>query len=278
MRAKGLPEDAKGLLDAQGEGLLRRAAGRARPASRRPRSRGRRRSLGVTAGVQAHRHLRRRVRIAHALPLFLLRGRRRAAGASARPSRPTGSKVIILGGGPNRIGQGIEFDYCCVHAVFALREAGFETIMVNCNPGDRLDRLRHLRPALFRAADGRGRDRAGRGRAPQRRAAGRDRAVRRPDAAQAGQAARGGGHSDPRHLARRDRPRRGPRALPEAARTSWACASPTTASRDVAGRGDRGRREDRLPGGDPAVLRAGRPRHADRLRRDAAASATCATR
>jgi len=44
------------------------------------------------------------------------------------------TKVIILGGGPNRIGQGIEFDYCCVHAVYALREAGFETIMVNCNP------------------------------------------------------------------------------------------------------------------------------------------------
>lgn len=43
-------------------------------------------------------------------------------------------KVIILGGGPNRIGQGIEFDYCCVQAVFALREAGYETIMVNCNP------------------------------------------------------------------------------------------------------------------------------------------------
>ena len=49
-----------------------------------------------------------------------------------RPSdRP---KVMILGSGPNRIGQGIEFDYCCVHASFALREAGFETIMVNCNP------------------------------------------------------------------------------------------------------------------------------------------------
>ncbi len=43
-------------------------------------------------------------------------------------------KVMILGGGPNRIGQGIEFDYCCVHASFSLREAGFETIMVNCNP------------------------------------------------------------------------------------------------------------------------------------------------
>ena len=43
-------------------------------------------------------------------------------------------KVIVLGGGPNRIGQGIEFDYCCVHAAFALREDGYETIMVNCNP------------------------------------------------------------------------------------------------------------------------------------------------
>jgi carbamoyl-phosphate synthase large subunit len=43
-------------------------------------------------------------------------------------------KVFILGGGPNRIGQGIEFDYCCVHAVMALREAGYETIMINCNP------------------------------------------------------------------------------------------------------------------------------------------------
>ncbi len=43
-------------------------------------------------------------------------------------------KVAILGGGPNRIGQGIEFDYCCVHAAYALKEAGFETIMVNCNP------------------------------------------------------------------------------------------------------------------------------------------------
>src|SRR5688500_17215639 len=43
-------------------------------------------------------------------------------------------KIMVLGGGPNRIGQGIEFDYCCVHAALALREAGFETIMVNCNP------------------------------------------------------------------------------------------------------------------------------------------------
>ncbi len=50
-------------------------------------------------------------------------------------SRPSDKKkIMILGGGPNRIGQGIEFDYCCVHASLALREAGFETIMVNCNP------------------------------------------------------------------------------------------------------------------------------------------------
>jgi carbamoyl-phosphate synthase large subunit len=49
-----------------------------------------------------------------------------------RPS--TKQRVIILGSGPNRIGQGIEFDYCCVHASFALRDAGFETVMINCNP------------------------------------------------------------------------------------------------------------------------------------------------
>ncbi len=47
---------------------------------------------------------------------------------------PSRRKVVILGGGPNRIGQGIEFDYCCVHAAMALRELGFETVMVNCNP------------------------------------------------------------------------------------------------------------------------------------------------
>jgi carbamoyl-phosphate synthase large subunit len=50
----------------------------------------------------------------------------------ARPSKRR--KIMVLGGGPNRIGQGIEFDYCCVHAALALREDGFETIMVNCNP------------------------------------------------------------------------------------------------------------------------------------------------
>ena len=55
----------------------------------------------------------------------------RAADEAAPSAR---KKVVILGGGPNRIGQGIEFDYCCCHAAFALRDAGFETIMINCNP------------------------------------------------------------------------------------------------------------------------------------------------
>ena len=63
-------------------------------------------------------------------------------------------KIMILGGGPNRIGQGIEFDYCCVHAALALREDGFETIMVNCNPEtvstdyDTSDRL-YFEPLTF---------------------------------------------------------------------------------------------------------------------------------
>ena len=91
---------------------------------------------------------------------------------------------MVLGGGPNRIGQGIEFDYCCVHAALAMREDGYETIMVNCNPEtvstdyDTSDRLYFepltLEDVLEIVAHGK----AGR----------RDRAVRRPDAAEAGAA------------------------------------------------------------------------------------------
>ncbi len=58
-------------------------------------------------------------------------GQKKTAKSGSGPAR---RRVMILGSGPNRIGQGIEFDYCCVHAAFALREAGLETIMVNCNP------------------------------------------------------------------------------------------------------------------------------------------------
>ena len=56
------------------------------------------------------------------------------AGAICEAAPTDREKVVILGGGPNRIGQGIEFDYCCVHACYALSDAGFETIMINCNP------------------------------------------------------------------------------------------------------------------------------------------------
>ena len=70
---------------------------------------------------------------------------------SLRTDRP---KVVILGGGPNRIGQGIEFDYCCVHACYALTDAGYETVMINCNPEtvstdyDTSDRL-YFEPLTF---------------------------------------------------------------------------------------------------------------------------------
>jgi carbamoyl-phosphate synthase large subunit len=74
------------------------------------------------------------------------------AECEARPSDR--KKVVILGGGPNRIGQGIEFDYCCCHACYALTDAGYETIMVNCNPEtvstdyDTSDRL-YFEPLTF---------------------------------------------------------------------------------------------------------------------------------
>ena len=77
-----------------------------------------------------------------------------------RPARP-GRRCSSLGSGPNRIGQGIEFDYSCVHAVMALRDAGYETVMVNCNPEtvstdyDTADRLYFEPLTLGRRARGR---------------------------------------------------------------------------------------------------------------------------
>ncbi len=91
--------------------------------------------------------------------------------------------MIILGSGPNRIGQGIEFDYCCVHASFALRDGGVRDGDGQLQPRDGLDRLRHLRPPLLRAAHRRGpgqRDRGRTGRLGRRRTPGRgDRQPRR---------------------------------------------------------------------------------------------------
>ena len=130
---QGPAEDRGRVPPAQGHGLLRRPARQAyRPLRRRgdekaPRAR-------RAAAVQADRHLRGRIRLADGVHVFDLRDAVRGRGWRTKPRPSDKKKVVILGGGPNRIGQGIEFDYCCCHACFALDEAGYETIMVNCNP------------------------------------------------------------------------------------------------------------------------------------------------
>ena len=77
--------------------------------------------------------------------------------ATTRRGRRDGEKIMILGGGPNRIGQGIEFDYCCVHAALRAARGRLRDHHGQLQPGDRQHRLRHLRQALLRAADARGR-------------------------------------------------------------------------------------------------------------------------
>ena len=113
----------------EAEGLLRQAP---RQAARHQPARGARAApcAGPAPGLQAGRHLRGRVRDADRLPVFDLRD----ADGECEAEPTDRKKIMVLGGGPNRIGQGIEFDYCCVHAALAMREDGYETIMVNCNP------------------------------------------------------------------------------------------------------------------------------------------------
>jgi len=123
-------------------------------------------------------------------------------GGSDESAPTTNRKVMILGGGPNRIGQGIEFDYCCVHAVQALRGLGFETIMVNCNPEtvstdyDTADKL-YFEPLTLEAVLA-------------------ICEVEKP-LAQARAAARRAWHPSPRDLGRRHRSRRRSRSLRRAA-------------------------------------------------------------
>src|SRR5712672_645698 len=132
VRAQGLPNDAKGLLDLKKKGFSDERLAELTGQSAADVA-GKRRSLGVKPVFK---------RIDTCAAEFESRTPYLYScyeGDGVRPAeceaQPTDRrKVIILGGGPNRIGQGIEFDYCCVHAVYALREAGYETIMVNCNP------------------------------------------------------------------------------------------------------------------------------------------------
>ena len=149
---------------------------------------------------------------------------------------------MILGSGPNRIGQGIEFDYCCVHAAMTVRESGRDAVMVNCNPEtvstdyDTSDRL-YFEPltledvlAIVEVEQPEGVIVSFGGQTPLRLAAGSR--GRRRDAA--------------RHPARRDRPRRGPRALRRAARAPGAQGAAVRAGQ-LAGRGARRRARRRLP-------------------------------
>ncbi len=132
LRAKGLPKDAKDFIDLKKKGFSDERLGELAGQSAADVA-ARRRALGVRPVFK---------RIDTCAAEFASRTPYLYScyeGDGLRPAEceaePTDRrKVIILGGGPNRIGQGIEFDYCCVHAVYALREAGYETIMVNCNP------------------------------------------------------------------------------------------------------------------------------------------------
>ncbi|MFN4015782.1 MAG: carbamoyl-phosphate synthase large subunit [Reyranella sp.] len=132
LRRNGLPTDAKAFLDLKKKGFSDERLGELTEQSAMDVAK-RRRALGVRPVFK---------RIDTCAAEFESRTPYLYScyeGDGVRPaeceSQPTDRrKIIILGGGPNRIGQGIEFDYCCVHAVYALREAGYETIMVNCNP------------------------------------------------------------------------------------------------------------------------------------------------
>ncbi len=176
---------------------------------------------------------------------------------------PSGKdRIMILGGGPNRIGQGIEFDYCCCQAAFALSEAGYETIMVNSNPEtvstdydtsdhlffepltaeDVLNICDRMKPAGLIVQFG--------GQTPLNLATG---AGRR----------RGADH---RHQRGQHRGGRGPSALSGVGQSPGAeTAGQRHGARAATGRPRRP--PHRLPGAGAAELRAGRPRHGDRLRR-----------
>ena len=132
IKARGLPQDMYGLHKLKQRGFSDQRL--ARLAGKRPREISQlRHSLGL-------RPVYKRIDTCAAefvsnTPYFYSTYEGNGLTPAECEARPTDrKKVVILGGGPNRIGQGIEFDYCCVHAVMALREAGYETIMLNCNP------------------------------------------------------------------------------------------------------------------------------------------------
>ncbi|WP_424975070.1 carbamoyl-phosphate synthase large subunit [Dinoroseobacter sp. S124A] len=152
VRKDGLPLDADGLRKLKMMGFtdarLAKLTGREEGQVRRARTR-----LGVTA--QFKRIDTCAAEFEAQTPYMYSTYETPVMGEPECEARPSDAKkVVILGGGPNRIGQGIEFDYCCCHACFALTDAGYETIMVNCNPEtvstdyDTSDRL-YFEPLTF---------------------------------------------------------------------------------------------------------------------------------
>ena len=248
-------------------------------------------------GCQAPRLLRRRPRT----PRRANRRRRCARGdarpgrcaatarwtparASSRPPRPTSTAasarwmrcrsekrpaVVILGSGPVRIGQGIEFDACCVQAIAGLRAQGREAVMINCNPEtvstdwDAADRLYFEPLTLEEALDVIAREERG----------GRGGPVRRADPPQAREGPGGGGRADPRHPAGGDRPGGRPGALLRGAQAPRAAAA-RLRGRGRAGRGEEGRCAPGLPGAGAPILRAGRAGDGGRLPRGASSRST----
>jgi carbamoyl-phosphate synthase large subunit len=131
VRSGGLPRDARGLRRLKAMGFAdRRLAALAGTTEAEVAAH--RLALGVTPVFKRIDTCAAEFASATAYMYSTYEGGFGAPECEAHPSDRR--KVVILGGGPNRIGQGIEFDYCCVHAAYALREAGIETVMVNCNP------------------------------------------------------------------------------------------------------------------------------------------------
>ena len=171
-------------------------------------------------------------------------------------------RVVILGAGPNRIGQGIEFDYACVHAAYALEEAGYESVMVNSQPRDRLHGLRHLEPPVLRAALARGRA----GRLPRGATGRRHRAARWADAARLARILQEEGFAilgtSPDAIDLAEDRGKFARILAELEISAPEHGEARTLeeARAIAA-------QDRVPGRRPSLLRARRSRDGDRLRR-----------
>ena len=228
------------------------------------RIRDRRRDVERSTHLQDGRHLRRRVRGGDAVLLRHVRVRERGA-------CPPGAKVVVLGSGPIRIGQGIEFDYCSVRAAMALRDHGVQSIMINSNPETVSTDFDASSRLYFEPLDEESvRDVLENETRRRRPGAARPRPVRRPDGDQPGRAA------GPRRLraARlgpaRDRPGRGSRPVQRPARPS---RHPAAAWRH---RLDAAKRPSRWPSNSAIPCWCGRPScSADGRWRSAATPTSC---